>query len=147
MMPIVEAVARAVCKSLGGVPIDEVLKYERGTKTVTLARKVTMYVAYKNLKLSNLEVAKQMGRKDHSTTISACTSVAKLLESEDERTVWAVEAGANAAELWKPEPEPIGIMAGESRAAALKARRRVLTGVLSDVAEEARRIDAELSKP
>lgn len=139
-MPIVEAITKAVGVSLGGVTVDEVCSKSR-LKTVSLARMISAYVVREKVELSYPELGRQFCR-DHTTLIWGHSRVSDLIASGDGRAIAAVEAGVAAADNWRPD---VLVMAGESREASLRQRRRELTRDLSEKIEEARQIDAELA--
>lgn len=69
--------------------------------TVSLARSIAMYLVRKTAKLSYPEIGQRLGKRNHSTVISACRRVESAV-AENERFVWSGALGEReeeAAEL------------------------------------------------
>lgn len=69
--------------------------------TVSLARSVAMYLVRKTAKLSYPEIGQRLGKRNHSTVISACRRVETAI-SQNERFTWSGALGdreEEAAEL------------------------------------------------
>ncbi len=64
----------------------------RRQRTVSLARSVAMYLIRKTSKLSFPEIANRLGKRNHSTVISACRRVEKALQ-RDEMVTWTSSVG------------------------------------------------------
>ena len=86
----VEDVQRATCDYFN-IRLGD-LKSHRRHRAVSFPRMVAMYVSRQRLKLSYPELGDRFGGKDHTTVMSACRKINKLLESDDPDVVNAVEA-------------------------------------------------------
>lgn len=85
----------------------------RRQRTVSLARSVAMYLVRKTAKLSFPEIGTRMGKRNHSTVISACRRIEKAIE-RNERLSWTSSVGDRQEEA----PELIQRLEEQSRANA-----------------------------
>jgi chromosomal replication initiator protein len=94
-----EAIFQAICNYFG-VPLQDLMSGRR-QRTVSLARSVTMFLVRKTAKLSFPEIGERMGKRNHSTVISACRRIERAV-NRNERLVWTSAVGERqeeAAEL------------------------------------------------
>ncbi len=94
-----EAVLGAVCAYFGIENKD--LLSGRRHRTVSLARSVAMFLVRRTAKLSYPEIGARLGRKNHSTVISACRRIEKAVNGNEALT-WTSAVGERqeeAAEL------------------------------------------------
>jgi chromosomal replication initiator protein len=94
-----ESVLAAVCVYFGIENKD--LLSGRRQRTISLARSVAMFLVRRTAKLSFPEIGARLGRKNHSTVISACRRIEKAV-NENEPLVWTSAVGEReeeAAEL------------------------------------------------
>lgn len=61
-------------------------------RTVSLARSIAMYLVRRLAKLSYPEIGGRMGKRNHSTVISACRRIERAIK-RNERLVWASAVG------------------------------------------------------
>ncbi|MDB5327850.1 MAG: Chromosomal replication initiator protein DnaA [Phycisphaerales bacterium] len=85
-----EHVLTGVCAYFGLDMKD--LMSGRRQRTISLARSVAMYLIRKTSKLSFPEIAGKMGKRNHSTVISACRRIEKAA-SKNERLAWSSSVG------------------------------------------------------
>jgi len=69
----------------------------RRHRTISLARSVAMYLVRKNSKLSFPEIAGKLGKRNHSTVISACRRIDKAV-TKNETLEWESSIGDRADE-------------------------------------------------
>lgn len=90
----------SVCAIFFGLaPAD--LHTSRKSRTIALARGITMYLARKHTDMSFPEIGRFLGNKNHSTVILACRRISKMLQ-ENAPARWMTPAGQkerNLAEL------------------------------------------------
>jgi chromosomal replication initiator protein len=94
-----ENILQAVCVYFGLEHKD--LMSGRRQRTISLARSVAMFLVRKTAKLSFPEIGARMGKRNHSTVISACRRVERAV-SRNEPLVWTSSVGERqeeAAEL------------------------------------------------
>ena len=94
-----ENILQAVCVYFGLENKD--LMSGRRQRTISLARSVAMFLVRKTAKLSFPEIGARMGKRNHSTVISACRRVERAV-SRNEPLVWNSSVGERqeeAAEL------------------------------------------------
>lgn len=94
-----ENILASVCEYFGLEQKD--LMSGRRQRTISLARSVAMYLVRKTAKLSFPEIGARMGKRNHSTVISACRRIEKAV-ARNERLVWTSSVGdreEEAAEL------------------------------------------------
>ncbi len=92
-------VLQSVCNYFGLEHKD--LMSGRRQRTISLARSVAMYLVRKTAKLSFPEIGARMGKRNHSTVISACRRIERAVQS-NEPLVWTSAVGEReeeAAEL------------------------------------------------
>ena len=73
----------------------------RRQRTISLARSVAMYLVRKTAKLSFPEIGMRMGKRNHSTVISACRRIERAVTANEPLT-WTSAVGdreEEAAEL------------------------------------------------
>jgi chromosomal replication initiator protein len=85
-----ENILSAVCVYFGLEHKD--LMSGRRQRTISLARSVAMYLIRKTAKLSFPEIGMRMGKRNHSTVISACRRVERAVE-RNERLLWNSAVG------------------------------------------------------
>jgi chromosomal replication initiator protein len=85
-----ENILLSVCTYFGLEHKD--LMSGRRQRTISLARSVAMYLVRKTAKLSFPEIGSRMGKRNHSTVISACRRIEKAAEC-NERLVWTSSVG------------------------------------------------------
>lgn len=76
-----ERILSLVCAEVG-VPVDDVMGSGRQVPVV-LARSLCGYVARRVTKLSFPEIARELGRSNHSTVITACQRVERSIAAEE----------------------------------------------------------------
>ena len=94
-----ESILQAVCNYFGIESKD--LMSGRRQRTISLARSVAMYLVRKTAKLSFPEIGSRMGKRNHSTVISACRRIERAV-GKNERLIWTSPIGdreEEAAEL------------------------------------------------
>lgn len=94
-----DSIIQAICEYFGVEGRD--LMSGRRQRTVSLARSVAMYLVRKTAKLSFPEIGMKMGRRNHSTVISACRRIERAV-IRNEPLVWTSSVGERqeeAAEL------------------------------------------------
>ena len=94
-----ENILQSVCNYFGLENKD--LMSGRRQRTISLARSVAMYLVRKTAKLSFPEIGSRMGKRNHSTVISACRRIERALE-KNELLAWTSSVGEReeeAAEL------------------------------------------------
>jgi len=94
-----ENILQAVCDYFGLEHKD--LMSGRRQRTISLARSVAMFLVRKTAKLSFPEIGSRMGKRNHSTVISACRRIERAV-GRNEALVWTSSVGdrtEEAAEL------------------------------------------------
>jgi chromosomal replication initiator protein len=94
-----ESIMQAVCTYFGLEGKD--LMSGRRQRTISLARSVAMFLVRKTAKLSFPEIGIRMGKRNHSTVISACRRIERAV-TKNEPLVWTSSVGdrqEEAAEL------------------------------------------------
>ena len=64
----------------------------RRQRTISLARSVAMFLVRKNSRLSFPEIAAKLGKRNHSTVISACRRIERAL-ARNEKLAWESSIG------------------------------------------------------
>jgi len=90
-----ESVLNSVC-SYFGLEMRELMSGRR-QRTISLARSVAMYLVRKTSKLSFPEIAMTMGKRNHSTVISACRRIERA-SAKNERLAWSSHLGEREEE-------------------------------------------------
>jgi chromosomal replication initiator protein len=85
-----ENILQAICNYFGLENKD--LMSGRRQRTISLARSVAMFLIRKTAKLSYPEIGIRMGKRNHSTVISACRRIEKAA-SKNEKLVWTSSVG------------------------------------------------------
>ncbi len=85
-----ENILQAICNYFGLEHKD--LMSGRRQRTISLARSVAMFLIRKTAKLSFPEIGVRMGKRNHSTVISACRRIEKAA-GKNERLVWTSSVG------------------------------------------------------
>ncbi len=85
-----EAILESICEYFGLAHKD--LMSGRRQRTISLARSVAMYLVRKTAKLSFPEIGSRMGKRNHSTVISACRRIEKAV-ARNEKLVWTSSVG------------------------------------------------------
>lgn len=102
LRPQVRDIVEAVSREFGGVPICEI-RSMRKTRTIALARMVSMYCARMTTFMSLEEISLQFGAREHTATIRAVKKIGRLLLSGDAGVRRAVDAGMAAGTSWMGE--------------------------------------------
>jgi chromosomal replication initiator protein len=76
-----DSVLQAVCQYFG-IEFKDMLSGRR-QRTISLARSVAMYLVRKTAKLSFPEIGHKMGKRNHSTVISACRRIDRAVQRND----------------------------------------------------------------
>jgi chromosomal replication initiator protein len=90
-----ENIMQAVCDYFSLENKD--LMSGRRQRTISLARSVAMYLVRKTAKLSFPEIGNRMGRRNHSTVISACRRIEKAV-LKNESLAWTSSVGEREEE-------------------------------------------------
>jgi chromosomal replication initiator protein len=90
-----ESVLNSVCGYFG-LEMKELMSGRR-QRTISLARSVAMYLVRKTSKLSFPEIAMKMGKRNHSTVISACRRIERAA-ARNERLAWNSHLGEREEE-------------------------------------------------
>lgn len=90
-----EAILEATCVYFGLDRRD--LMSGRRQRTISLARSIAMYLVRKTSKLSFPEIANRLGKRNHSTVISACRRIEKAL-AKNEPLAWTSSVGERQEE-------------------------------------------------
>jgi chromosomal replication initiator protein len=90
-----ENVLLSVCEYFGLEQKD--LMSGRRQRTISLARSVAMYLVRKTAKLSFPEIGTRMGKRNHSTVISACRRIEKAVHL-NESLIWTSAVGERTEE-------------------------------------------------
>ncbi len=85
-----ESILQSVCDYFGLEHKD--LMSGRRQRTISLARSVAMFLIRKTAKLSFPEIGARMGKRNHSTVISACRRIERAME-KNERLLWTSAVG------------------------------------------------------
>ncbi|MBC7782269.1 MAG: chromosomal replication initiator protein DnaA, partial [Burkholderiales bacterium] len=85
-----ESVLTSVCHYFG-LEMKELMSGRR-QRTISLARSVAMFLVRKTSKLSFPEIAMKMGKRNHSTVISACRRIERA-SARNERLAWCSHLG------------------------------------------------------
>jgi chromosomal replication initiator protein len=85
-----ENILASVCQYFG-LEHKELLSGRR-QRTISLARSVAMFLVRKNSRLSFPEIAGKLGKRNHSTVISACRRIERAL-ARSERLAWESSTG------------------------------------------------------
>jgi len=90
-----ENILQAVCDYFGLEHKD--LMSGRRQRTISLARSVAMFLVRKTAKLSFPEIGSRMGKRNHSTVISACRRIERAV-GKNEPLVWTSSVGERTEE-------------------------------------------------
>jgi chromosomal replication initiator protein len=90
-----DAIFQAVCVYFGLETKD--LMSGRRQRTISLARSVAMYVIRKTGKLSFPEIGQRMGKRNHSTVISACRRIERAV-AQNQMLFWTSAVGERQEE-------------------------------------------------
>ena len=90
-----ENILQAVCDYFGLEHKD--LMSGRRQRTISLARSVAMFLVRKTAKLSFPEIGSRMGKRNHSTVISACRRIERAVQG-NEPLVWTSSVGERTEE-------------------------------------------------
>jgi chromosomal replication initiator protein len=90
-----ENIMQAVCNYFGLEHKD--LMSGRRQRTISLARSVAMFLVRKTAKLSFPEIGSRMGKRNHSTVISACRRIERAVE-KNESLAWTSAIGEREEE-------------------------------------------------
>jgi chromosomal replication initiator protein len=90
-----ENIMQSVCDYFGIEHKD--LMSGRRQRTISLARSVAMFLVRKTAKLSFPEIGSRMGKRNHSTVISACRRIERAVQ-KNEPLVWTSSVGGDRTE-------------------------------------------------
>jgi chromosomal replication initiator protein len=90
-----ENILQSVCTYFGLEHKD--LMSGRRQRTISLARSVAMFLVRKTAKLSFPEIGMRMGKRNHSTVISACRRIERAVQ-KNEPLVWTSTVGEREEE-------------------------------------------------
>ena len=90
-----ENVLQSVCNYFGLEHKD--LMSGRRQRTISLARSVAMFLVRKTAKLSFPEIGSRMGKRNHSTVISACRRIERAV-ARNEQLLWTSSVGERQEE-------------------------------------------------
>ena len=90
-----ENILQSVCDYFGLEHKD--LMSGRRQRTISLARSVAMFLVRKTAKLSFPEIGSRMGKRNHSTVISACRRIERAV-LKNEPLVWTSSVGERTEE-------------------------------------------------
>ncbi len=90
-----ENILQSVCNYFGLEHKD--LMSGRRQRTISLARSVAMYLVRKTAKLSFPEIGTRMGKRNHSTVISACRRIERAV-AKNESLAWTSSVGDRTEE-------------------------------------------------
>jgi chromosomal replication initiator protein len=90
-----ENVLQSVCNYFGLEHKD--LMSGRRQRTISLARSVAMFLVRKTAKLSFPEIGSRMGKRNHSTVISACRRIERAVQ-KNENLAWTSSVGERQEE-------------------------------------------------
>ena len=90
-----ESILASVCEFFG-LDMKELMSGRR-QRTISLARSVAMYLVRKNSRLSFPEIAGKLGKRNHSTVISACRRIEKAA-AKNEKLLWESSTGERTDE-------------------------------------------------
>ncbi|MGA2499325.1 MAG: chromosomal replication initiator protein DnaA [Tepidisphaeraceae bacterium] len=90
-----ENILQAVCNYFG-IDMKDLMSGRR-QRTISLARSVAMHLIRKTAKLSFPEIGMRMGKRNHSTVISACRRMERAI-SKSETLVWTSAVGERTEE-------------------------------------------------
>jgi chromosomal replication initiator protein len=85
-----ENILSSVCEFFG-LEMKELMSGRR-QRTISLARSVAMFLVRKNSRLSFPEIAGKLGKRNHSTVISACRRIEKAA-ARNEKLLWESSTG------------------------------------------------------
>jgi len=88
-------ILQSVCEYFGLEHKD--LMSGRRQRTISLARSVAMFLVRKTAKLSFPEIGMRMGKRNHSTVISACRRIERAV-TRNEPLVWTSSVGEHQEE-------------------------------------------------
>jgi chromosomal replication initiator protein len=88
-------ILQAVCDYFGLERTD--LMSGRRQRTISLARSVAMFLVRKGAKLSFPEIGSRMGKRNHSTVISACRRIERAV-AKNESLMWTSSVGERSEE-------------------------------------------------
>jgi chromosomal replication initiator protein len=90
-----ENILQSVCNYFGLEHKD--LMSGRRQRTISLARSVAMFLVRKTAKLSFPEIGARMGKRNHSTVISACRRIERAVQ-KNESLLWTSAVGEREEE-------------------------------------------------
>src|SRR5688572_7902011 len=90
-----ENILASVCEYFGLEHKD--LMSGRRQRTISLARSVAMFLVRKTAKLSFPEIGARMGKRNHSTVISACRRIERAVQ-QNEQLAWTSSIGEREEE-------------------------------------------------
>jgi chromosomal replication initiator protein len=90
-----ENIMQAVCNYFG-LELKDLMSGRR-QRTISLARSVAMFLVRKTAKLSFPEIGTRMGKRNHSTVISACRRIERAV-AKNEPLAWTSAVGEREEE-------------------------------------------------
>lgn len=84
-----ERIVDAVCEATE-IPFDKIIKKDRHRGIVMTRQLISFYTKYYGM-LTHVEVARELGYKDHTTTISGARKIKDLLDSGNGDVVTATQ--------------------------------------------------------
>ena len=90
-----ENIMQAVCDYFG-LEVKDLMSGRR-QRTISLARSITMFLVRKTAKLSFPEIGSRLGKRNHSTVISACRRIERAI-SHNEKLAWTSSVGEREEE-------------------------------------------------
>lgn len=84
-----ERIVEAVCETTS-IPFDKIIKKDRHREFVMTRQLISFYTKYYGV-LTHVDVAKELGYKDHTTTISGARKIKDLLDSGNTDVVTAIQ--------------------------------------------------------
>jgi chromosomal replication initiator protein len=90
-----ENIMTAVCNYFG-LELKDLMSGRR-QRTISLARSVAMFLVRKTAKLSFPEIGTRMGKRNHSTVISACRRIERAV-AKNEPLAWTSTVGKREEE-------------------------------------------------
>jgi chromosomal replication initiator protein len=104
-----ENILQSVCTYFG-LELKDLMSGRR-QRTISLARSIAMYLVRKTAKLSFPEIGYRMGKRNHSTVISACRRIERAVQ-RNENLIWSSSVGDRQEEA----PELLQRLEEHSRA-------------------------------
>lgn len=78
----IDKIINSVCAGYG-ITTEELLNHSRVPRFV-LPRQIAAYLMYTDLKISTVETARLLRRKNHTTVVHACQKIIELMKQDNE---------------------------------------------------------------